>query len=428
VTPPSRPAATSSIGTVIVASFIGTAIEWYDFFLYGTAAALVFNKLFFPNLDSLAGTLSAYGTFAVGFLARPLGGAVFGHYGDRVGRKAMLVWSLLLMGIATALIGTLPTYSSIGVWAPVLLVVLRFVQGIGVGGEWGGAVLMAVEHSGGSRRGFHGSWPQMGVPAGLLLATGVYALLSSRLSEADFLAWGWRVPFLTSALLVGVGLFIRIRLLETPAFTELKQQEGTATAPLVQVLRDHPRQVLVGMGMRFAQNVLFYIYTVFVLSYGEKTLGYSKSTMLGGVAVGATVGLFTIPIFGALSDRFGRKPVYLAGAVISLLYAFPFFWLVGQGPGFVALAIVLGLNVGQDLMYGPQAAYFAELFSTRVRYSGASLVYQLTSVFSGGMAPFIATLLLARYGSWSVASYMALSCLLTVVATLLAPETHKARL
>ena len=268
----------------------------------------------------------------------------------------------------------------------------------------------------------------MGVPAGLLLATGVYALLSSRLSEAEFLAWGWRVPFLTSALLVGVGLFIRIRLLETPAFTELKQQEGTAAAPLVQVLRDHPRQVLVGMGMRFAQNVLFYIYTVFVLSYGEKSLGYAKSTMLGGVAVGATVGLFTIPIFGALSDRFGRKPVYLAGALISLLYAFPFFWLMGQGPGFVALAIVLGLNVGQDLMYGPQAAYFAELFSTRVRYSGASLVYQLTSVFSGGLAPFIATLLLARHGSWSVASYMAASCVLTVVATLLAPETHKVRL
>ncbi len=428
MTPTSRPAATSSIATVIVASFIGTAIEWYDFFLYGTAAALVFNKLFFPNLDSLAGTLSAYGTFAVGFLARPLGGAVFGHYGDKVGRKAMLVWSLILMGAATALIGILPTYSSIGVWAPVLLVALRFVQGIGVGGEWGGAVLMAVEHSGGVRRGFHGSWPQMGVPAGLLLATGVFALLSSRLSEAEFLAWGWRVPFLTSAVLVAVGLFVRLRLLETPAFTELKQQEGITAAPLIQVLKDHPREVLIGMGMRFAQNVVFYIYTVFVLSYGEKALGYTKSTMLSGVAVGATVGLFTIPIFGALSDRFGRKPIYLAGAVFSLLYAFPFFWLVGQGPGFVALAIVLGVNLGHDTMYGPQAAYFAELFSTRVRYSGASLVYQLTSVFSGGLAPFIATLLLARLGSWSVATYIAASCVLTVIATLLAPETHKTRL
>jgi MHS family shikimate/dehydroshikimate transporter-like MFS transporter len=429
VTPPPGPKAAGSIGPVIVASFIGTAIEWYDFFLYGTAAALVFNKLFFPYLDSLAGTLSAYGTFAVGFLARPLGGAVFGHYGDKVGRKAMLVWSLLLMGVATALIGALPTYSSIGVWAPVLLVVLRFVQGIGVGGEWGGAVLMAVEHSGeGGKRGFHGSWPQMGVPAGLLLSTGVFALLSSRLSEAEFLAWGWRVPFLTSSVLVAVGLFIRLRLLETPAFTELKRQEGTTAAPLIQVLKDHPRQVLVGMGMRFAQNLLFYIFTVFVLSYGEKGLGYTKRTMLGGVALGAVVGLITIPVFGALSDRFGRKPIYLAGAVFSLLYAFPFFWLLGQGPAFVALAIVLGLNVGHDLMYGPQAAYFSELFSTRVRYSGASLVYQLTSVVSGGMAPFIATLLVARYGSWSVASYMAASCLLTLIATLFAPETHKTRL
>lgn len=425
---PPRPQAAGSIRPVIVASFIGTAIEWYDFFLYGTAAALVFNKLFFPNMDSLAGTLSAYGTFAVGFLARPLGGAFFGHYGDKAGRKTMLVWSLLIMGVATALIGVLPTYSSIGVWAPVLLVVLRFVQGIGVGGEWGGAVLMAVEHSGEGKRGLHGSWPQMGVPAGLLLSTGIFALFSSRLSEAEFLAWGWRVPFLLSTLLIAVGMFIRLRLLETPAFTALKLQEGTTSAPLIQVLKDHPREILVGMGMRFGQNVLFYIFTVFVLSYGEKTLGYAKSTMLAGVAVGATVGLFGIPLFAALSDRFGRKPVYLAGAVFSLLYAFPFFWLLGQGPGFVALAIVLGLNFGHDVMYGPQAAYFAELFSTRVRYSGASLVYQLTSAFSGGLAPLIATLLLARYGIWSVAGYVAAGCVLTIMATLFAPETHKTRL
>ena len=353
---------------------------------------------------------------------------MFGHYGDRVGRKAMLVWSLLLMGVATALIGVLPTYSSIGVWAPVLLVALRFVQGFGVGGEWGGAVLMAVEHSPEGKRGLYGSWPQMGVPAGLLLATGIFALLSSRLSEAEFLAWGWRVPFLLSVLLIGVGLFVRLRLLETPAFTRLKVQSGTSSAPLIQVFRDHPREVLVGMGMRFAQNVLFYIFTVFVLSYGEKTLHYPKSTMLGGVATGALVGLFSIPLFGALSDRLGRKPVYLAGAVISLLYAFPFFWLLGRGPGFVALAIVLGLNVGQDMMYGPQAAYFSELFSTRVRYSGASLIYQLTSVFSGGLAPFIATLLLARYGAPAIAAYMAASCALSVVSTLFAPETYRSRL
>ena len=414
-----------SIRPVILASFIGTTIEWYDFFLYGTAAALVFNKLFFPTLDPLAGTLSAYGTFAVGFLARPLGGAVFGHYGDRVGRKRMLVWSLMIMGVATALIGVLPTYATIGVWAPVLLVVVRFAQGIGVGGEWGGAVLMAVEHSGGRSRGLHGSWPQMGVPAGLLLSTGIFALLSSRLPEAEFLSWGWRVPFLLSTLLIGIGMFVRLRLLETPSFTREIARQGPPTAPLLEVFRLHPREVMVGMGMRFAQNVLFYIFTVFVLSYGEKTLGYSKATMLAGVATGATVGLVSIPLFAALSDRWGRRPVYLTGAVLSLLYAFPFFWLLGQGPGFVALAIVLGLNVGQDMMYGPQAAYFAELFSTRVRYSGASLIYQLTSVFSGGLAPFIATLLLARYGADAVAGYMAGACALTVVATLAAPETHR---
>ncbi|HEV8148914.1 MAG TPA: MFS transporter [Gemmatimonadales bacterium] len=416
------------IRPVILASFIGTTIEWYDFFLYGTAAALVFNKLFFPTLAPLAGTLSSYGTFAVGFVARPLGGALFGHYGDRLGRKTMLVWSLLIMGVATALIGVLPGYATLGVWAPVLLVALRFVQGIGVGGEWGGAVLMAVEHSREGKRGLHGSWPQMGVPAGLLLSTGVFALVSSRLPEAEFLAWGWRIPFLTSVLLIVVGLFVRLRLLETPAFSRFRAELTPSRAPLLEVIREYPREILVGMGMRFAQNVLFYIFTVFALSYGEKTLGYSKGTMLLGLATAATVGLFSIPAFGALSDRLGRRPVYLAGAIISLLYAFPFFWLLGRGPAFVGLAIVLGLNLGQDMMYGPQAAYFSELFATKVRYSGASLVYQLTSVFSGGLAPFIATLLLARHGVYAVAAYMAASCALTVVATLVAPETHRVKL
>ncbi len=412
---------------VILACFVGTTIEWYDFFLYGTAAALVFNRLFFPTLDPLAGTLSAYGTFAVGFIARPLGGIVFGHYGDRIGRKTMLVWSLLIMGAATALIGLTPGYDRIGIWAPVVLVVLRFVQGFGVGGEWGGAVLLAVEHSSGGRRGFHGSWPQMGVPAGLLLSTGLFALLSARLPESAFLAWGWRVPFLLSVVLVGIGLFVRLRVLESPVFMALKETRRESRAPLLDVLRRHPRQVLIGMGMRFAQNVLFYIFTVFVPGYGEKTLGYSRSTMLSGVVLSALVGLVAIPFWSHLSDRVGRRPIYLAGGAISLLVAFPFFWLIGRGPGLVAIAIVLAM-VGHDMMYGPMAAYFSELFGTSVRYSGASLVYQLTSVFSGGLAPFIATLLMARHGPRAVAGYLVLCCAITLVATWFAPETHRAGL
>jgi MFS transporter, MHS family, shikimate and dehydroshikimate transport protein len=413
---------------VILASFIGTTIEWYDFFLYGTAAALVFNRLFFPTLSPLAGTLSAYGTFAVGFVARPLGGAVFGHYGDRIGRKKTLVWSLLIMGIATALIGLTPTYDQIGIWAPILLVTLRFVQGFGVGGEWGGAVLLAVEHSGGKRRGFHGSWPQMGVPGGLLLSTAVFAALSSRLPEPAFLAWGWRVPFLVSVVLVGVGLFIRLRVLESPAFEKVKDARRESRAPLLDVFREHPREVLIGMGMRFAQNVIFYIYTVFVLSYGEKTLGYPRGLVLRGVMLASLLGLFTIPFWSHVSDRVGRRPVYLAGAIISLLVAFPFFWMIERGPMFFAIAMILAMNFGHDMMYGPMAAILAELFGTHVRYSGASVVYQLASVVSGGVAPFIATVLVARYGSSAVAAYMVACCAVTVVATWFVPETHRVAL
>jgi len=410
---------------VVVASFIGTTIEWYDFFLYGTAAALVFNRLFFPTLDSLAGTLSAYGTFAVGFVARPLGGAVFGHFGDRLGRKNMLVWSLAIMGVATALIGLTPTYAQVGIWAPVLLVVLRFIQGFGVGGEWGGAVLLAVEHSGGERRGFHGSWPQMGVPGGLLLSTGVFAALSSWLPEPAFLAWGWRVPFLLSVVLVGIGLFVRLRILESPSFEKLKDARGESRTPLLDVFREHPREVAIGMGMRFAQNVIFYIYTVFVLSYGEKTLGYPRGVMLRGVMIASFIGLFATPFWSHLSDRIGRRPIYLTGVVFSLAFAFPFFWLVERGPAFVPVAMILAMNIGHDMMYGPMAATLSELFGTRVRYSGASLTYQLTSVVSGGVAPFIATVLLAKYGVGAVAIYVMASCALTLVATLFLPETHR---
>ena len=420
--------ATQSIKKVAAASFIGTTIEWYDFFLYGTAAALVFGELFFPESEPLVGTLLAFGTYAVGFAARPIGGIVFGHFGDRIGRKSMLVLSLLIMGVATFLIGVLPTFASIGVVAPILLVVLRFAQGIGVGGEWGGAVLMSVEHAPKEKRGFFGSWPQMGVPAGLLLSTGVFALVQGITSEAAFMAWGWRVPFLVSAILVGVGLFIRLKIMESPAFERVKETNTEADKPIVDVVRKYPREVITAMGMRVAENGCFYILTVFVLAYGEEELGLAKGTMLTGVIIAAAIGLVTVPVWGALSDRVGRKPLYLAGAVITMLWAFPLFGLLQtESPVLIWLSIVIGVNLGHDLMYGPQAAYFSELFGTRVRYSGASLGYQLASVFAGGFAPLIATALLAANGGdpMYVALYMTGLGLITVVATLFAPETYK---
>ena len=422
---PMRPS--SSIAHVAIASFVGTAIEWYDFFLYGTAAALVFNKLFFPRFDPLVGTVLAFATFAVGFVARPVGGVVFGHYGDRIGRKAMLSLTLLIMGVATFAIGLLPTYGQIGVYAPILLVTLRLVQGFGLGGEWGGAVLMAIEHAPPNRRGFYGSWPQTGAPAGLLLSTGVFAFVS-RLPEDAFLSWGWRVPFLASVVLVGVGTFIRVRLAESPAFARVKEDNAAARLPIMEVLRHHRRSVFVSMGARLAENAFFYVYTTFVLAYATEQVKVTKQTVLTGVLLAAALDLLAIPFFGWLSDRFGRRPVYMFGAAFSAFFVVPFFRLVGTGrPELIALALVIGVAVGHAAMYGPQASFFSELFGARVRYSGASLGYQLASVLAGGLSPLIAAALLHwTHGAWwAIAAYMIALAVITLLSVYLATETSR---
>ncbi len=422
------PASESSVGRVVLASFIGTTIEWYDFFLYGTAAALVFNRLFFPTLDPRAGTMASFATYAVGFFARPLGGVVFGHFGDRVGRKSMLVTTLMLMGLATFLVGVLPTYEQIGVAAPALLVLLRFVQGFGVGGEWGGAVLMAAEHGHRGRRGLYASWVQAGVPAGSLLATAVFNL-SSLMPDEAFLSWGWRIPFLAGLALLGVGMFIRLQILESPLFAQERLRKQSTGLPFFEVIRRYPRNIMLAMGARFAENAAFYIFTVFVLSYANDRLGIDRTTILNGVLIASAIEFFVIPAFGLLSDRVGRRPVYLAGAVGLALYAFPFFWLIDTtNPALIALSLVVGL-MPHAAMYAPQAAFFSELFGTDVRYTGASIGYQLASPLSGGVAPLICKALLDHYDSPApVALYIIILSIITLASVWLAAETHRVHL
>jgi MHS family shikimate/dehydroshikimate transporter-like MFS transporter len=414
----------TSLRQVVAASLIGSVIEWYDFFIYGTAAALIFGQLFFPGADPLIGTLYAFGTYAVGFIARPIGGVFCGHYGDKIGRKSMLVMTLLVMGVATFLVGLLPTYESIGILAPILLVILRFLQGFAVGGEWGGATLMTVEYAPPGRRGFYGSWPGMGIPAGLVLATAVFTVFSS-LPQEQFLSWGWRVPFLVSIVLVAVGLFVRLRILETPAFRQMQESGGGSQLPVVDVFRNHWKSLLLTMGAFFLLNGGFYVVVTFMLAYGTQTLGVDNSTMLTGVLIAGTIQIFAIGLFAALSDRIGRRPVYLGGAIFLLLFSFPFFWMVNTAsPPLIWLAMSIAI-VALGAMYGPAGAFFSELFDTNVRYSGASLGYQLASAIAGGFAPLIATALLSAYGYPAVALYMIAMALITITAVYLATETYR---
>ncbi|MEW1610993.1 MULTISPECIES: MFS transporter [unclassified Streptomyces] len=420
------------IGRIVAAGLVGTTIEWYDFFLYGSAAALVFNTLFFPSSDPLVGTLLAFLTYAVGFAARPLGGVVFGHYGDKIGRKQLLVISLLMMGGATFAMGLLPTHASIGVWAPILLTVLRLVQGFALGGEWGGAVLLVSEHGGDRRRGFWASWPQAGAPGGNLLATGVLALLAAVQSDETFLAWGWRIPFLLSGVLVMIGLWIRISVEESPVFLEAQRKSreqaaagGKEQAPVVEVFRKSWREVLLAIGTRFGENISYYILTAFLLVYVTVHLEMSKSDALNAVLIGSAVHFVTIPLWGALSDRLGRRPVTLIGALGMALWAFGFFALLDtRSFPLIVLSVTVGLLL-HGAMYGPQAAFISEMFDTKVRYSGASMGSQLASIIGGALAPLIAVELLKDHrSSVPISLYLCFAALVTAVTVWVAKETR----
>ncbi|WP_139003956.1 MFS transporter [Arthrobacter crystallopoietes] len=411
---------------VAVASFIGTTIEGYDFVLYGLAAATVFGPLFFAPAEPLVGTIAAFATYAVGFVARPVGGILGGHFGDRIGRKTVLVASLLLTGLATTAIGLLPIYAQIGWVAPVLLLLLRVLQGIGYGAEWAGAALMTVEHAKPKRRGLTSSATQLGPTSGMLLATGVLLVLENSMTNEQFLAWGWRIPFVASLLLVAVGLVIRLSVEDSAEFKRVQQVEKVADRPVLESIKTHPRQVVLTTGLRIAQNAFYYVYTVFILTYLTQVSGTDRNTGLAAVLIASALGLVTVPLWGWLSDVFGRRRVYLFGAISSAVAVIPFFWLLDSGVFFlIVLGVVFGLNVGHDAMYGPQAAFFSELFSTRVRFSGVSLGYQLGSVLGGGLAPLVATALLAAGGGnpvWVIVYFLGVSAI-TIIATLKAPET-----
>jgi metabolite-proton symporter len=402
----------------VIASTIGTTIEWYDFFLYSTVTGLVFAQLYFPKSDPLVGTLQAFAIYAVGFVARPIGAAIFGHYGDRIGRKSTLIATLLLMGVATFLVALVPTYEQIGIWGAVLLTVLRFIQGVGVGGEWGGSVLMSMEWTKtNAHRGFVASWPQFGVPAGLFLAN-LAVLAFSEISGAKFLVWGWRIPFLLSILLVMIGLYIRLTVLETPVFSRLLSENRIERTPMIEVIKRQPTEILLSALARMGEQAPFYIYTAFVFTYGTKVVGVSRELLLTAVLTASVLSFFTIPFSGYLSDRIGRKRMYMIGAAVTGVFGFIYFALLNTAlPGWVFLAVILSL-IPHSMMYGPQAALIAESFTGRLRYSGASLGYQLASIIAGGPAPLIAAWLFAQYRSgYSIAAYILFCATLSLIST-----------
>jgi MFS transporter, MHS family, shikimate and dehydroshikimate transport protein len=414
----------SRINSIVFASSVGTIIEWYDFLIYATAAALVFNKAFFPTFDPLAGTLAALGSYAVGFVARPLGAALFGHFGDRLGRKSMLVLTLFIMGLSTFCIGLLPTYASIGIFAPVLLILLRIIQGIGLGGEWGGASLMVLEHAPSDKRGFYTSFVQVGFPIGLVLATLVFSLVT-KLSDADLQAYGWRIPFLLSILLLAIGTFVRSRVPETPVFEGLKMRDGLSKNPFTEAVGQNTKSFLIAVGLKLSEVSWVYMLTVFVVVYATTKLGIAKPMMLDAVLYAALLELITLPLFGWISDKIGRRPLFIIGALFTIVFAFPLFWMLeSKSAAVIFIAIMIAMNFGHGMMFASESCYFPELFGPRVRYSGATFGFQLSAAIGGGFAPIIATAMAGYIGGTTGVSIMLMVLgLITLVAALAARET-----
>jgi MFS family permease len=407
----------------VIASTVGTTIEWYDFLLYGSMTGLAFGKLFFPRSDPLVGVLEAFAVYAVGFVARPIGAAIFGHYGDRIGRKSTLIATLLLTGLATFAVGFVPTYDQIGIWGAVILTFIRFVQGVGVGGEWGGSVLLSMEWARtNAHRGFITSWPQFGAPAGLFLAN-LAVLTFSRISGDQFLVWGWRFPFFVSIVMVAIGFYIRLGILETPIFRRLVAEERIEPAPALEVIKRQPKSIILAALARMAEQAPAYIYLAFVFTYGAQVLHASRDLLLTALVTASLIEIFTIPLAGHLSDRIGRKRTYLIGAVATGIFGFIYFAMLNTiVPGWIFAAIVLSF-VPHALMYGPQAALIAECFTPRLRYSGASIGYQLASVIAGGPAPLVATALLAAFGSgYAIAGYILFCAIVSIIATAFMPD------